>query len=62
MNTSQCDIMPFGTKSEALHCASVFEKKPKRKGGDSRPYKLKAYRCEDCSQWHLRKRVRGSYG
>lgn len=53
----KCDTVPFDSKREALLYASSIERKPKRKGGDL-SVKFKAYRCEDCSQWHLTKRVR----
>lgn len=49
----------YPSKSEALIAASRIVKPVKRKGGSSKPFKMRAYRCDDCDQWHLTKRVRG---
>lgn len=51
----------YDSKSDALVGASRLLRKPKRKGGDNRPFAYRAYRCS-CGKWHLTKRVRGSRG
>ena len=59
LSTTECPTgkEAYGSKSEALVVASRIVKRPRRKGGDDRPYKMRVYRC-DCGQWHLTKRVR----
>lgn len=46
------------SKGDAIVAASRITRPPKRKGERDRPYKLRAYRCSLCGDWHLTKRER----
>ena len=48
----------FSSKTEALHAASQHQEKAKRDGGDAKPFRMKAERCQECKNWHLTKRYR----
>lgn len=48
------------SKSDAVVAASRIVRQPKRKGGRDKPYRLRAYKCPLCGDWHLTKRVRQS--
>jgi len=48
----------YPAKSDAVVAASRIERPPKRKGGRAWPYKLRAYKCSMCGDWHLTKRER----